>query len=89
MFASTRSDPSISVPIAFEDFVPGILSTISLIIVNLINKVRGNSELIARKLYLRTIIVLVEIMSRQRRYNLDLKLIICREDVHSSVLLWL
>jgi hypothetical protein len=29
-FASTRRDPVI-VPIAFEDFVPGILSTISLI----------------------------------------------------------
>lgn len=30
-FAATRSDPPVSVPVGGEDFVPGILATISLI----------------------------------------------------------
>ncbi|KAJ3226269.1 hypothetical protein HK099_005266 [Clydaea vesicula] len=42
-FAATRS-PAVAVPISFEDFVPGILSTFSLIIVNLINKETLNAD---------------------------------------------
>ncbi|TPX30709.1 hypothetical protein SmJEL517_g05792 [Synchytrium microbalum] len=42
-FCSTR-DPALPVPIAFEDWVPGILSTIALIVVNLIDKEKLNAD---------------------------------------------
>lgn len=38
VYASTRDSPPVKAPLAVEDFVPGILSTFALIIVNLINK---------------------------------------------------
>ncbi|TPX51089.1 hypothetical protein SeMB42_g01033 [Synchytrium endobioticum] len=42
-FCSTR-DPPLPVPLAFEDWVPGILSTIALIVVNLIDKDTLNAD---------------------------------------------
>jgi hypothetical protein len=42
VFAKTR-DPPLPVPISFEDWLPGILSTLALIMVNLVDKAALNA----------------------------------------------
>ncbi|KAJ3149138.1 hypothetical protein HK101_002093 [Irineochytrium annulatum] len=43
-FANTRKDPPVEIPIRFDDWLPGILSTLALIIVNLIDKDTLNAD---------------------------------------------
>ncbi|KAJ3090860.1 Transmembrane protein 50A [Phlyctochytrium bullatum] len=43
-YAGSFTDPPLKTPIRFEDWIPGLLSTLSLIIVNLINKETLNAD---------------------------------------------
>ncbi|KAI8915489.1 hypothetical protein DFJ77DRAFT_462840 [Powellomyces hirtus] len=43
-YASTRPEPGLPVQVAFVDWVPGILSTVALIVVNLIDREMLNAE---------------------------------------------
>ncbi|KAJ3145368.1 hypothetical protein HDU89_007122 [Geranomyces variabilis] len=44
VYATSRTEPPVPVPVAFVDWVPGILSTVALIIVNLIDREMLSAE---------------------------------------------